>query len=264
MSLTVYVNGIGVLGPGLANWQATAEVLANRSTYVSSPTMLPAPTMLPPAERRRIGRVVKVALAVALEATAAAGAEKRSLPSVFSSSGSDGQICNEICGALATPERLVSPTRFSNSVHNAPAGYWSIATGNMSQTNVLCGHDASFVAGLLDAGAQACAERTEVLLVTFDTEYPEPLNSQRPIPDAMGVAMVLAPVVSALSCARLSIEFSAEAPDQLRGELEVLRASVPAARALPLLQAIAGGQATSVVLEYLPDLRARVRIDPCH
>lgn len=264
MSLTVYVNGIGLLGPGLANWQAAADVLANRSAYVASPTVLPVPVMLPPAERRRIGRVVKVALAVALEATTAAGAGERSLPSVFTSSGSDGQICNEICGALATPERQVSPTRFSNSVHNAPAGYWSIATGNLSPANVLCGHDASFVAGLLDAGAQARTECREVLLVSFDTEYPEPLHSKRPIPDAMGVALVLAPEASALSFARLSIGFCTDPPDCLSGELEALRASIPAARALPLLRAIASGEPASVVLEYLPDLTASVRVDPWH
>ena len=35
---------------------------------------------------------------------------------------------HEICETLATAERQVSPTRFHNSVHNAPAGYWSIAT----------------------------------------------------------------------------------------------------------------------------------------
>ena len=158
MTLTVYVNGIGVRGPGLAGWHSSAAVLAGREAYGCAATLLPALTMLSPTDRRRTGRVIRVALAVALEATAAAGAEGRDVPSVFSSSGSDGQICHEICSALATPEREVSPTRFSNSVHNAPAGYWSIATGNMAAANVLCGHDASFVAGLLDAAAQACAE----------------------------------------------------------------------------------------------------------
>ena len=264
MTLTVYVNGIGVLGPGLAGWHSSAAILAERETYGCAATLLPVLTMLSPTDRRRTGRVIRVALAVALEATAAAGAEGRDVPSVFTSSGSDGQICHELCSALATPEREISPTRFSNSVHNAPAGYWSIATGNMAAANVLCGHDASFVAGLLDAAAQACAEGVEVLLVSFDTEYPEPLNAKRPIPDAMGVALVLAPEASSRSSVRLAIEFTGEAPDRLQGELETLRTAIPAARALPLLRAIAAGEAASVVLEYLPDLAACVRIEPCH
>ena len=40
----------------------------------------------------------------------------------------NGQVIHEICEALATDEREVSPTRFHNSVHNASAGYWGIAT----------------------------------------------------------------------------------------------------------------------------------------
>src|SRR6202034_3951784 len=104
--------------------------------------------LLPPAGRRSSGRVVKVALAVALEATSRAGANPAHLPSVFSSSGSDGHICHEICHALALATREVSPTRFSNSVHNVAAGYWSIATGSMTESDVRCAFDASFVAGM--------------------------------------------------------------------------------------------------------------------
>jgi len=145
MKLFGYVGGIGVLGPGLNDWPQTAAVLSGQQPYVAAPTVLPVPAMLPPAERRRTGRVVKVALAVALEATSNAGANPERMPSVFSSSGSDGHICHEICQALALTAREVSPTRFSNSVHNVAAGYWSIATGSMSESNVLCAFDASFV-----------------------------------------------------------------------------------------------------------------------
>ena len=76
-----------------------------------------------------MGAVVKLALAVGLEACAHAGAIPARLPAVFTSSGGDGRNCHEICAALASAERLISPTRFHNSVHNAAAGYWGIATG---------------------------------------------------------------------------------------------------------------------------------------
>src|ERR1700733_13947068 len=126
MRLSAYIGGIGVLGPGLHNWPHAAAVQSGRQAYLAAPTVLPTPAMLPPAERRRTGRVVKLALAGALEAPAGARPDPTFPPSVFSASGSDGHICHEICQALALPTREVSPTRFSNCGHNVSAGYWSI------------------------------------------------------------------------------------------------------------------------------------------
>ena len=264
MKLSGYVGGIGVLGPGLSDWAHAAAVLSGQQSYVAAPTVLPVPALLPPAERRRTGRVVKVALAVALEATSRAGANPAHLPSVFSSSGSDGHICHEICQALALASREVSPTRFSNSVHNVAAGYWSIAAGSMTESNVLCAFDASFVAGLLDAMTQIAVDRQAVLLVTYDTEYPPPLHAKRPIPDALGVAMVLTPERTASSVAGIEVALTEESADRMRDpQLEALRVAVPAARSLPLLRLLAGGIAGRVVLDYLDVSRAAVQVQPC-
>jgi Beta-ketoacyl synthase, N-terminal domain len=264
MRLTAYVGGIGILGPGLDNWPEAAAVLAGRRAYVPAPTVLPTPTMLPPAERRRTGRVVKVALAVALEATAAADADPTKIPSVFSSSGSDGHICHEICLALSQPSREVSPTRFSNSVHNVAAGYWSIATGSMTEANVLCAFDASFVAGLLDALTRVTVDQESVLLAAYDSEYPAPLHAKRPIPDAFGVAMVLTPERSSRSLARMDLTLTDEAIDTMPDAgLEMLRGAIPAARCLPLLRLLAMGTGGRVILDYLDVSRAGVQIEPC-
>jgi hypothetical protein len=264
MSLTAYISGIGILGPGLDNWPQAAAVLAGRQPYISAPTVLPTPAMLPPAERRRTGRVVKVALAVALEATAAAQADPREIPCVFSSSGSDGHICHEICQALALPSREVSPTRFSNSVHNVAAGYWSIATGSMTEANVLCAFDASFVAGLLDALARVTVDQKPVLLVAYDTEYPPPLHAKRPIPDALGVAMVLTPEKGSASLARIDLTLTDELIDTMSDPgLETLRGAIPAARSLPLLRLLAMATPGRAVLDYLDVSRAGVQIEPC-
>jgi hypothetical protein len=264
MKLCGYVAGIGVLGPGFNDWPQAAAVLSGKQPYVAAPTVLPIPAMLPPAERRRTGRVVKVALAVALEATASAGARAEEMPSVFSSSGSDGHICHEICQALALAAREVSPTRFSNSVHNVAAGYWSIATGSMSESNVLCAFDASFVAGLLDAMTQVTVDRQSVLFVAYDTEYPPPLHAKRPIPDALGVAMVLMPEPSVGCIARIEVALTEDGPDTMADpELEALRAAIPAARSLPLLQLLAAKLAGRVILDYLDVSRAAVLVQPC-
>jgi hypothetical protein len=264
MKLTGYIDGIGVLGPGLDNWPHTAEVLRGAKAYLPAPTVLPVPAMLPPAERRRIGRVVKLALTVALEATSSAAADPMQVPSVFSSSGSDGHICHEICQALALPAREVSPTRFSNSVHNVAAGYWSIATGSMMESNVLCAFDASFIAGLLDALAQTAVDGRAVLLVAYDTEYPPPLHAKRPIPDALGVAMLLTRERTAKSTARIALALTDEAADGMpEPALEALRTNIPAARSLPLLRLLAKRAAGRAVIDYLDTSRAAVDVEPC-
>ena len=252
MTLKACITGVGVLGPGLADWPAAARVLAGAVAWTAAPVVLPQPAALPSAERRRTGAAVRLTLAVGLEASTRAGINPASLPVVFSSSGGDGQNCHEICEVLASSERALSPTRFHNSVHNAPAGYWGIATGATAATNSLCAYDASFAAGLLEALCQLAAERRPVLLIAYDTTYPEPMRSVRPIPAAFGVALLLAPPGAAGALAEIRVERSHAPPDSLEdAALEQLRTAVPAARSLPLLARLACGRSGAVHIEYL-------------
>jgi hypothetical protein len=264
MSLTAYISGLGVLGPGLANWPQTKDVFTGRQAYQPAPTALPMPTMLAAAERRRTGRVVKLALGIASEASGHAGMDPSTLASVFSSSGGDGHNCHELCQALSTAGREISPTRFANSVHNAAAGYWSIGTGAMVESTVLCAFDASFTAGLLEALTQVAVDAAPVLLVAYDSEYPEPLHAKRPIPDAFGVALVLTPDRRATSLARVDAALTELSYDRLaEASLEAVRSAFPAARSLPLLRLLAMERGGSTVLEYLDVTRLQVRIEPC-
>jgi hypothetical protein len=264
MTLGAYVGGIGVLGPGIDDWPNACDVLCGLRDYRPAPTALPIPTLLPAAERRRTGRVVRLALAVAQEAATRAGVDPAELASVFASSGADGHNCHEICQALALPTRELSPTRFSNSVHNAPAGYWSIATGAKRESNVLCAFDASFCAGLLEALAHVAVEEQPVLLVAYDTDYPEPLHAKRPIPDAFGAAFVLTPHRERGSLARIEASLAEQPGDTLIDpRLEALRASIPAARCLPLLQRLAMRDRGLTVLDYFDGSGTAVRVDPC-
>jgi Beta-ketoacyl synthase, N-terminal domain len=208
--------------------------------------------------------VVKLALAVALEAVGSARADPTLLASVFSSSGSDGHICHEICQALAQAAREVSPTRFSNSVHNVAAGYWSIATGSMTESSVLCAFDASFSAGLLDGLTQTVVDEKSVLLVAYDTEYPQPLHAKRPIPDALGVAMILTPERRETSLARIEVTLSEAASDTMADPaLEAVRIAIPAARALPMLRLLATGATGCAILDYLDVSRLAVQVEAC-
>jgi hypothetical protein len=264
VKLTAYLDGIGLIGPGLDNWLAARPILAGTTPYESRPLTVAAPLSLPPAERRRTGLAIKVALAVAQEACTIGQLDARQLAAVFSSSGADNDNCDALCKVLASDDRAISPTRFHNSVHNAPAGYWGIASGAMTPATVLCAHDGSFGAGLLEALTQVAIEGWGTLLITYDMPYPEPLHAKRSLPSAFGIALALMPERSAQSLARIELSLTDDTPDALaEPELEALRVAIPTARGLPLLQAMARGEACRVVLGYLAPLRLAVVIEPC-
>lgn len=264
-SLTVWVDGVGVLGPGLASWSSALATLRGEQAHVFVPTLLPPPARLPPAERRRAGAAVKLAMAVADEAVAHAGADPHTLATVFSASSGEGGNCHILCETLATDTPLVSPTRFTNSVHNAAAGYWHIAVASRAASTSLGAFDASFGAGLIEAATSVALSGAPILLVASDTPYPEPLHAARPLPDNFGIALVLSANRSERSLAALNIELvpGKSVPTACAdASLETLRAAIPAACGLPLLQALARDemQLQTLALTYLPTLTLKVSL----
>jgi len=129
---------------------------------------------------------------------------------------------------------------------------------------VLSAFDASFGAGLLDALTQVVTDNTRSLLLACDTPYPEPLQSARAMPDALGIALILAPLRGERALAKISVSLTDASADTLDDALlEKLRAAIPAARGLPLLRAIALRKNTRVVLDYLDNTRLAVAVVPC-
>lgn len=260
--IAVWVEGVGILGPGIDNWAQASAILRGQAAYVQAPTVLPAPAILPPAERRRASRVIKASLAVGLEAAQNAGQDAAQLANVFASSGGDGHNCHALCEQLASGDTQVSPTRFHNSVHNAASGYWAIATGATPPAQVLGAHDASFAAGLFEAMVQVQTSNAPVLLVAADSEYPEPLHAKRPIADTSGLALVLSPVKTANSLGQIQLDaqaylLAAEAPAlnvQGLGQLAAVSLQLPPWRGLPLLAALLAGRHTQLALPWLQGL----------
>ena len=261
-ALRIYVEGVGVLGPALPDWSSARELLqSGAQPFAPLPVKLPAPEMLPASERRRAGAAIKLSMAVGLAAIRDAGANAAQLASVFSSTGGDCENCHAILETLASSDRQISPTRFHNSVHNAPAGYWSIATQCTAPSTSLCTYDATFCAGLLEAAAQTINSGERCLLVAFDTAYPEPLYSQRPIPYPFAVGLVVHASATSASKAALTLSFSRDKSDSLAdAQLEALRRSVPAARSLPLLQLLATAATGRVVLDYLDPVAMAIEV----
>jgi len=259
----VYVEGVGLRGPGLDGWEASRPILTGLSPYEARPILVPTASLLPPNERRRAPPIVKLALAVGAEAFAPAARQPAGTPAIFASSGGDGETIDAILRTLAGTERDLSPTRFHNSVHNVAAGYWSIATGARTPSTSLCAHDGSFAAGLIEAGAQLKAGASAVVLIAYDLPYPGPLAAARLIAEPFGVAFVLAASSAGNTIGQMDIELSPAAGPITKAypaELEPLRCSVPAARCLPLLAALAIGRPAYVALDYLDDLALRLTI----
>jgi hypothetical protein len=263
--MRVFVEGVGLCGPGLNGWEAGRALLREGGSYRFGPTHLVASDLLPAAERRRVGVPVKLALAVGQEALAGAGRDPARTATVLTSSGGDCDNVHHLCESLATAEREVSPTRFHNSVHNAAAGYWGIAMRSHAASTSLSCHDASFAAGLLECATQVVVEGTPVALIAYDHPYPAPLDAVRPIRAIFGVALVAAPEKTPQAFAMLDVEFLPHpaAPTAMADAgLEALRTGVPAGRSLPLLAALARQSRETIILDYA-GTHLRVAVAPC-
>jgi hypothetical protein len=264
---TLFIESVGLAAPGLENWAAALPMLRGESPYV--PTELGAfqPTLLPPNERRRATPAVRLAFRVAEEAIKGTAAPAE-LAAVFATSEADTTILHRLCTTLAEPQRALSPTDFHNSVHNAAAGYWSIATGAKRPSTSISAYDATFVAGLIEAAALVAEEGIPVLLAAYDVLPPEPLHGARPIETSCGVALVLSREsrADALAQLRLTPTRDAETVMDARSDgsaLEELRRSNPAARALPLLQLLAQDEPGAIVLAGVGDQRWKLELRPC-
>lgn len=253
--MRVYVNGIGALGPGLCGWSATRAILAGNNRYHEQEPTNPAAAGLPPNEQRRSSETVRWAVHVALESIMQAKAEPQDLATVFASSCGEADILDQICTALAKPQRHLSPTLFHQSVHNAPAGYWSIATSCRRSSTALSCYDSSFACGLLEAAAYLCMDEEPVILVAYDLPPPPPLFMASGVSLKFAVALTLTSRPSPHSFTELAIELINRSlqPATIMDDrqLEALRLATPAARSLPLLSAIAKNRSTSVCIDYL-------------
>jgi hypothetical protein len=240
-TLRVHVEGIGLWSPRLADFAALRARL--RGASAAEPAARPTATTLPPNERRRAPESVLLAVEVAGQAVAMSGRAPDELACVFGSAFGDQAITDYMCETLARAPSELSPTRFHNSVHNAPAGYWTIATGCHAPSSAVCAWRDSMGAGLLEAALQAVADERPVLLVCSDVAGTGALAEMTGSTEPFACALVLAPQASARSLAHLSLTLSSHAASEAavarppRGEHE---ANATAAAALPLLALLAG------------------------
>lgn len=260
----LFVTGVGLVAPGLPDWPAAITVLTGAAPWECRNAELPIPAILPKNERRRSSPAIRLALEAAHQAITASGLPAAETPTIFGCSGGDGHVVNTLLETVTGAEPRVSPTLFHNSVHNAPAGYWCIATGSREPSLSIGAYDSTVAATLFTAAIQA--RRRPVLACIYDAPLPEPLHSLRPLGPPFGAALVLSADPQPTAIGRLSIQLGDRklAPTKPQTSCLIpLFDRNPAARLLPVLEALARHQACRVVLSWDDTPPLTVDIGPC-
>jgi hypothetical protein len=170
-----------MMGIALERWAAWAPGIETPEAWrawARAPRALhdrgaPAAEFLPSLARRRCDEQSRTMLEVAY---ASCEADRRGeVACVFASRHGSFATTVSLLEDLAANAPL-SPTRFSHSVHNTPAGLFSIWAGNLQPSTALAAREETFAHGMLEA---ACLLHREpgrpVMLVVGDEPVPAPL-----------------------------------------------------------------------------------------
>jgi len=243
-TIRVFVDGIAFWSPRLPGWDRASPALAGTAAPPpGEEARRPAPALLPAAERRRAPDTVALAIEVASRVCDAARATPGELASVFATTHGDLAITDYLCATLLDAPLHTSPTRFHNSVHNAAAGYWCIATGCHAPYTTVSAAEHSFAAGLLEALTQAASQTRPILFVAYDAAATGPLSTLVSSSSMLATALVLSPRRSAATVAEA--DWSTAVRNPLRAtEALPQNAGYTAGNAmaacLPLFEALAG------------------------
>lgn len=236
------VESVGFWASHLPSWSFARSVLRAEQLAAALPVPRPAPDVLPPNERRRAPDSVAIALEVAAQACSAADRDPARLPTVFASTYGDLAVTHYMCETLAQSPTLLSPTKFHNSVHNAPAGYWTIAAHSRTPYTALSAARRTFAAGLLEALLQVHCDGKPVLYVAYDVQACGPLASMAASAGLVALALLLVPATPGQDGMLLRWDaVSDPMPSDTRPQREHagLLAGNALANCLPLLAALA-------------------------
>ena len=263
--MRLFVSAVGVVAPGMEGWEQAREVLSGRAVWQSQPLGAFKPALLPANERRRTTHLIKLALHTAEDALRDYDGRAAELASVFASSEGDAEIADRICRALLLPDRPVSPTQFHNSVHNAAAGYWAIASGSQRFSTSIAAGPATFAHGLLEAASVAVLEQQDVMLLAYDFPLPPPLYGRGLAREPFGVALILSPHAGPRCRSQLTLSLASGAAPAHTAEMpwhELVDAN-PAAASLPLLSLLAANEQGQLHLPCSDRQSVVVEVVPC-
>jgi hypothetical protein len=256
--MRIAIEAVGVLAPGLPDWDGAQDVLTGRRAHLASPLAPCAPASLSPIERRRSSPTVRLAIAAAEQALHRTAIAPQDMALVFASPEAAGVITHQLCEVLAG-SREVSPTQFHNSVHNAPSGYYSIAMNAKLGATSVCRGPWTFAAGLLGAAVQTLCDDVPVLYVCYDSPLPAPLCDVMPVVEATAIALVITPNPAAATLAswELAVE-PAEGDAAWPGWMPDAWKANASARGFEALATLCGRAGASAALPLSPELNVRV------
>lgn len=233
-----FVTGAAVWAPGyrdLAAWL--------RGTPDPAVTTAPA-ELIPAALRRRASALSRMVAEAARAAAAEGGAELSRASMVLGSGYGELVAAAEMIASFREAEGMPSPTKFHNSVHNAPVAYVSMATGNQGLATAIAAGDATAGMALQEAMGVLAERGGDVLVVLADEAVPQPLAPR--VPWAPGaVALVLSGAPRPGARARLGSPHRGTAPAIA---LPAGFAAHPCAGGFALAAALASGRSGPVPL----------------
>lgn len=239
--------GIGIVAPGLADRAALEAALDGKTTDTVIPK--PQPGLMSPRERRRAPATVRYALAAAEAACADAGVAPRETEAVFASGMGDMEVTDYMCRTLANTPASLSPTRFHNSVHNAPAGYWSIGAGATGDVTALSAHYDSLAAALVETAGRIRTSRRPIVLLSYDITTPPTMACFWPVQSSFAAAVVFTSDDGEYDVRLAVAPGTASRPSPpLPRALQQLADDNPAARILALLALIRVEAGTGITL----------------
>lgn len=180
--------------PGLEARQAWCDWLSGGSSQPKNgPNKGPDAENVPSRLRRRCSTVGRMALETSLRICKEAGIEGSDVHLVYCSRNGELITLKLLFDSLFEKEPL-SPTRFSNSVHHTPTGYFSLITKNRRISRTISGGDSSFACGILEALSLLHKYPGRPVLLVYSDEYlPEPFDQLLDKPEfPFAVAMLLA------------------------------------------------------------------------
>jgi len=260
--MTVYINDLSVIAPGLVERDPALAILRGDREWAFEEMPSLKPKMLPANERRRTTNLIRLALE-SIQHLVRASDDLERVSTVFVSSDGDLEITDKLCMALAQDDKMVSPTLFHNSVHNAPAGYWSIAAAMQGPSTSISAANASFASGLQEAVAQVAVDGNTVLFVAYDYPAPLLLKRLRHFSHPMAIALRLGSKAEDDAYGRLEL-VGREVHDDLsyckNDSLQALQEASPVGAGLPLLEALVRKQGGQIILPYLRGEKFKVTV----
>ena len=223
--IDAWIAGAGLWTPGFADLAAWASGVRD------SAALEPAATLLPSRLARRASLLTRMSVE-ALE-QAAAGAALDQVATVFVTAYGESQTLGALLDQLYA-EGVLSPARFSSSVHSAAAGIFGIAAKNKAFSTTVAAGFEGVAMGLLESVALLEQRGGEVVAVFADEEPLAPFARAGLSPLATALRLVAdRPAAPLGRLCRLRPGHGLRRP-----ALPATFSTNPAALSLPLLEAV--------------------------